>query len=590
MTHPPRSQSPSGTFGRRSQSRLRLDSSSDSALVSSETSRSKQRRIDPVDEQKQQQATTSTAWNPANVQDAPRQDNTGNTHPVNDESGDYSHPSSQSHLHTPSSDHQYSSSPRSRTPVHESSDGPRSSDTAPTTKRYGIGEKGGAESIKPLTRTISPEILAQRKQDAERARLWEQHIEEEARRARANGVGTSSPTTIRPFPGSTRDSRHSADSWRPSVNASGTPIPNMDNPRDSHRRSALSDASLPGSFTYTNLQSNRRNSLRFITPSEYPLNPDHPRFPEASILKSSNQDTQRGRVRSVPADAFRHRRRSSEGRRSFSPVAANRKRHQSLHGFDFHLPLPSPLALTPIGLRSFGELEPRNVSSLGANESALHSRSWRPSAATHFSGHQDLDDYIATRRKTSDAYSAAALALEPRLPKQAVRSSDDDPVISNTLSQSLALSFQRALVPLRLVLPFLISVFFDFNALFILAELAEYADQPVPGGSNRTLAAWWVAFGVYIFCSLLHVLLFAYLVIKAYRTQTDPLRALAVPSYLSLYGRLLMIMRKSSLHHFVRTVDREARRWQRFTESAWRWRQGACEVLPALDSRNVHQR
>lgn len=423
-------------------------------------------------------------------------------------------------------------------------------------KGYGIGERGGADSILPLKRTLSPD--GQKRQDAERALLLEQQRGDDATPRRSHNFAGNDERIPSP---------------------TGT-APQMDDGRGNFRQSVLSEATITGVGSSTG--NNKRHSLKFLTPTD---NDPNQEISDTLTARPDHTASRRSRARSTPWDAYRQSSSQSNGRFSISPIDADRRRHRSLQAFSTDLPFPPPFSLTRDSSRSrqsIGDRDrmrsPSDITSQSAgytdpHHTQLRNHPWRPSAATNFSGHQDAKDFIARQRKMSDVYSTALDALEPRLPKQAVRSSDADPLISHTRSQRFRSSLERTLVPMRLVIPFLATFFFDFNSLFILAEIAMYGDGPLLGDGNNQRAPWWIAFGIYAASLVLHVALFAHLVARAYTQQSDPARALAVPAYLSLYGRLLMIMRKDSLQHFVRAIDREVTKKQRLIESAWRWRQ-----------------
>jgi hypothetical protein len=84
-------------------------------------------------------------------------------------------------------------------------------------------------------------------------------------------------------------------------------------------------------------------------------------------------------------------------------------------------------------------------------------------------------------------------ALQPRFPSKREFRASDLPLKSNLWAR-----VHHFLLPLSVALPIFASIYFDFNCLFILTELATLPDDPASGSST----AWYVATGVYAFCVL----------------------------------------------------------------------------------------
>ncbi|CAO1631826.1 unnamed protein product [Sympodiomycopsis kandeliae] len=559
MTRTSRSNSPSGTFGRRSASQqfqVPAFESLDGPV--SERLHGKQRRIDGSSEQNSLSAKSGSSSS-SNLKDSSTNESlhpsSSGLHGAEDSSHSQpqSNPSwSSRHSRTRHKDKNNNASDESYEPQLPN----RTLD-----KGCGRGERGAADTIRPLRRTISPDsIAAQQRQQDVRAKLRDELKEVNAqadyalmyRSLSQNERGSLGPEWE--IVTRQEDTDISPDHWLYQV--------------VSARRPSVSDATIRGAQSMTRNDTEHRQSLKFIAPREASKSnsPNSRPISRGYGGRLSPYDKRHSRTRSTPSSAFRNS-RGSDPRRSMSPGSESRIRHHSFHA----LGTPSRPLSFPIGTQTSHRERSTTSSQLIAEANDVsRSRPWRASAATHFHDDSEAKEFIARQRKVSDAYSAAAAALEPRLPKQAAGSSHADPFIPHAPYQNALAAVERASAPLRLVLPLLATFFFDFNALFIISQLAQYGDD---SSVSRAATAWWVAFAVYIASTLCHLVLFATLLARAYVRQTNLSGVLAVPTYLSFYGRLLLLMRKSSLHHFVRVIDGKATKAQRAIESAWRVRQ-----------------
>ncbi|CAO1615664.1 unnamed protein product [Parajaminaea phylloscopi] len=226
-----------------------------------------------------------------------------------------------------------------------------------------------------------------------------------------------------------------------------------------------------------------------------------------------------------------------------------RHRVQSAPG---QLPLPSSLRF---------ESSPmvRTSGSQGTNHAAR----------AHDTQRLSLDLVAARQRTMSDAYATALRALAPRFPEAC------DVPFAQDLQQPQGWRRTRAwlgrsLLPLRVLIPVAVSLFLDFNVLFVVAEVAISSKAVSADNSN---AAWWVAFGIYLFCPVAAFVIFLTRLLRAWSQSGRTASLPAVQIYLSDIGRLVQMVRSEHLYTLIRRIDQRATTKQSILELCWRIQQ-----------------
>lgn len=432
---------------------------------------------------------------------------------------------------------------------------------------YGRGEQGGFQSPVPVKRTLSPDLQDSREQwMAQRDRSRQEQDNER------NQPSSSRATLDR----GRLDSPSRSLGLAPAVEISGASA-----------QYAESGAARPLSPIQSSIYGPGDRERLVRSPRLIPQERDSralslPERPEAIPVRASAHRTSLTFLNPQQSPALH----GDDGELTEMPRPSKSRRRDRVQSAP-HGRLMAPAE--PHGLPLRSSRHQRHVSSSGHLNAIPQRRSGSLYTTARLSqvGDQEALDIVARQRRLSTAYSMAIAALEPRLPpSEASLSRSHSPlsfhkgarlpqdgggsIHTPTKRDSLRLAAHRTLLPYRIAAPLLLTIFLDFNSLFVLGQLGAF---PGSDAEARQQAAWWIAFGIYAAATCLHLALVGWNFYRSHVIQKDERGALAVQEYLSYYGRLVMMLRSPRLHAFVRHADAMASRKQRLIESSARWGQ-----------------
>lgn len=432
---------------------------------------------------------------------------------------------------------------------------------------YGLGERGGLNLL-DNNGDIADDITQARKRfSAERSRLLEEDRAERSSRAR---VDTHAEPT-RSSRSSILLSSHIATARQLSSLASSetTSVPSTSQRRPRSGSSA------------------RRRSQRDERTKSLPNPQSRPRLPSPSASSSSRRRKRQSLTFLMDHSAQENANDGddeSDTRRARRREAGRARAHSAPEESN------DPAQFTSIPMTRFS----------GSGIQSSRSRSQATGSLVI-----DEEQTAAYQRRLSDAHLAAAHALSPRFPpstgtsafidsaserkrlKRPSTGAGDNSVGSPIPSwQRVATFLHRSSLPLRIVVPVVITLFLDFNSIFVLANLALHSpDQP----TARQNPAWWIAFAIYLFCSLLSLCILAAKLVRAYTLYASPEGPLAIRTYLSDLGRMIQMLRSQLMYNVVVSVDRGASLKSQILETAWRISESAYNgdqlIEPELSNR-----
>lgn len=450
-------------------------------------------------------------------------------------------------------------------------------DDVPSGRRYGVGERGSYDVRGgTLERTRSPQSdLAQR----ERARLLEEDRQRE--------------TSTTPLPFNTTASSSRSPRLRPQpsppATGDGRRTPRVSASTASRRRPLSNSSS--GADTLRDIQERQARPLSLSDTSHRGRRQSSRSSRKHQSLTFSVPDN--GSVADDESDRARRPRRSlGSGPEFGGPKAARHGSHRSR----------AHSAPTP-GLG--GAPMVRSHASMGRPSTTMEDDARRDVDEGWVSGGRPIsltfEEVALEQRRLSDAHAMAALAFQPRfsqmtpmtparsrsiLPRTVGEQEPEDETTATRRRSGRWFAVDRATLPLRVVLPIVITLFLDFNVLFIQGQLAVHADSDNSNVgatfSGRQSTAWWVSFAIYALCPLLSLFIFTAKMAQAYRLQSREEGVEARSAYLNDAGRLLLLLRSSSMHSLVRGVDSSASSAQGRLERTWRLRQAWPHALLGL--------
>ncbi|MCO5555757.1 hypothetical protein L7F22_009302 [Adiantum nelumboides] len=485
--------------------------------------------------------------------------------------------------------------------------------------RLGIGKQSNP-SLGQI-RDLSPDSeLALTGSRAKGYRRFEREVESQQERLRLEGGGTLSPVSSSASPPlfALGDGRMQAESSNAQVKrakrvslgqvsidgvpvAIGSPIYGHGSSPTRHIRTDSKNSKLSP------------NQSRSRTRSSY----GHRRMALSESSRSGSKETRKIRkrtssdpiVKSEDHDFMTDRRRSEDGRRIFRGLleGGRARRRSETEGIlavsqitlapstagggqkkafseEYLAPFTSQSSTRlPIGTNAeSGAALARNSSSMMRWDSA-HATALSLRQGDHYGYDLNQNDYIGGGRISTNStlmhnrnlaryHLGALISLRSRIPHHSSKS------LELIQFRSIIARIHHSLLIFQIYLHVPATIFFDYNALYTLVQVALYPD------TNNQSAAWWIASGIYAGCFAiwLIVVLVIWEIVIQFRRRWINDRPFALPIYLSSHAFNLSSVRSFSLYSLLYRTRLQASKRDFLIETFWFFSQNWPTVLTIL--------
>ncbi|PWN37072.1 uncharacterized protein FA14DRAFT_9662 [Meira miltonrushii] len=432
----------------------------------------------------------------------------------------------------------------------------------------------GGGTLSPVSSSASPPLFA-----LGEGRMQAESSNAQAKRAKRVSLGQVSidgvPVAIGSpiFGRGNSPTRHfRTDSKDPKL----SPVHSRSKKRSSygHRRLALSESSRTGS--------KERKRVRKRTSSDPIVKADDPDF-----MSDRRRSEEGGRIFRSLLEGGRARKRSeTEGitaisQTTLSPSTAVGQKKAFSEEYLGPFPSQSSTRL-PIGTSAESRMAlARNSSSMMRWDSA-HATALSLRQGDHYGYDSRQNDYIGGRISTTSTlmhnrslaryHLGALISLRCRIPHHSSKS------LEPLQFRSIVARIHHSLLMFQIYLHVPATIFFDYNALYTLVQVALYPD------TDDQSAAWWIASGIYAGCFaiwLIGVLVIWEIVIQFKRRWIND-RPFALPIYLSSHAFNLSSVRSFSLYSLLYRTRLQASKRDFLIETCWFFSQNWPTVLTIL--------